>query len=211
MRMKFAWSIPVVMLGLLGWANLSWAQEKKAEPPKKAEEPKKVEPPKKAETPMGKDIVETAKVENLKSFMKALEASGLEKELKGAGPYTVFAPSDEAFKKWADFDNMLKPENKAKLAKILNNHVVKGKHMSADLKKMKEVETMDGKVAIMEKDGAIQFGMAKVTKADVAASNGVIYVIDAVVQPAAGEKPKMEPPKKEEPKKEEPKKPGGGG
>jgi len=192
MRNKWvAWSMPVVIAGLLGWANLSLAQEKKAEPPKK-EEPKKVEPKKeepKKEMPAEKNVLDAAKDAKCAEFCKLVESAGLVEELKGKGPFTVFCPTDEAFNKLgkAKCDELMKPEKKAELKKILLNHVVKGKHLAADVKKMKDAKTESGTVKIEEKDGNWMFGAAKITKTDVNANNGVIHLIDAVVMPAEKE------------------------
>ncbi len=194
----FVWSIPVVMLGLLGWANLSLAQEKggnkQAEPPKKAEPAKPAAP--KAETPKAaeKDIVDTAKAAaDMKTLVTLLDKAGLVEELKGKGPFTVFAPTDEAFKKLgAKVDELQKPEKKAELRTLLQNHIVKGKVMAADLKTKKDIQTLGGAMLKVDAKGAVMIETAKVTKADVAAGNGVIHVIDGVIQ--AGEKPVEKPP-----------------
>jgi len=187
MRRKWSvlWSIPVVV-GLLGWANVALAQEKK-------EEPKKVEPaaqePKKEEA---KNLVATLKAApDAKTFCKLLESADLVKELEGVGPFTVFVPTDAAFDKLgkAELDELQKPEKKAELQKILKNHIVKGKHMAAMVKTMKEVKTETGPVAIKVEGEKVHFGAADIVKTDVSASNGVIHMIDAVVMPAE-EKPK---------------------
>jgi len=132
-----------------------------------------------------KDIVETAVAAgSFKTLAAALEAAGLVETLRGAGPFTVFAPTDEAFAKLpaGTVESLLKPENKAKLVKILTGHVVPMKAMSTDLKDGQSVKTVAGsEVTVSIKDGTVKVGDAKVAKADVAASNGVIHVIDTVI------------------------------
>jgi uncharacterized surface protein with fasciclin (FAS1) repeats len=116
----------------------------------------------------------------------ALKAAGLVETLKGPGPFTVFAPTDEAFAKLpaGTLESLLKPENKAKLAGILTYHVVPGKVMAADVVKLTSAKTVNGQsVKIAVKDGKVTVDGANVVKTDVAASNGVIHVIDAVILP----------------------------
>jgi uncharacterized surface protein with fasciclin (FAS1) repeats len=135
----------------------------------------------------GKDIVTTAvEAGQFKTLAAALQAAGLVDTLKGAGPFTVFAPTDEAFAKLpkGTVEELLKPENKAKLTAILTYHVVPGKVMAADAMKVKEAKTVQGgslKVSTM--GNGVMVDNAHVTKADIAASNGVIHVIDSVVMP----------------------------
>jgi uncharacterized surface protein with fasciclin (FAS1) repeats len=135
----------------------------------------------------GKDIVTTAvEAGQFKTLAAALQAAGLVDTLKGAGPFTVFAPTDEAFAKLpkGTVEDLLKPENKAKLTAILTYHVVPGKVMAADAMKVKEAKTVQGgslKVSTM--GNTVMVDNAHVTKADIAASNGVIHVIDSVVMP----------------------------
>ena len=114
-----------------------------------------------------------------------MKAAGLVETLQGTGPFTVFAPTDEAFAKLpkGTVEDLLKPENKAKLAAILTYHVVAGKVMAADVKTMK-VKTVNGQeLDIKVASGAVTVDNAKVVKTDVVASNGVIHVIDTVVLP----------------------------
>jgi len=116
----------------------------------------------------------------------AVKAAGLVETLKGAGPFTVFAPTDEAFAKLpaGTVETLLKPENKAKLTAILTYHVVPGNVMAKQAKKLKSAKTVNGKeLAIAFKGGALTVDKAKVAKADIACSNGVIHVIDSVVLP----------------------------
>ena len=116
----------------------------------------------------------------------ALKAAGLVETLKGPGPFTVFAPTDEAFAKLpaGTLESLLKPENKSKLAGILTYHVVPGKLMAADVVKLTSEKTVNGQsVKITVDGGKVKVNDANVVKADVAASNGVIHVIDAVLLP----------------------------
>lgn len=138
-----------------------------------------------AATEKGKDIVQTcAEQANLKTFCELLRTAGLESTLKGTGPYTVFAPTDEAFNKVgkATLDEWRKPENKEKLRDILNNHIVSGnKYMASDVMKMKSCRTLGGECTISVKEGKTMFGSATVLKTDLSASNGVIHTIDTVI------------------------------
>jgi uncharacterized surface protein with fasciclin (FAS1) repeats len=133
------------------------------------------------------DVVDTAVAAgNFKTLVAAVQAAGLVDTLKGAGPFTVFAPTDEAFAKLpaGTVDDLLKPENKDKLVAILTYHVVPGKVMSADLagKETKAKTVQGSEVTISGKDGVTVDG-AKVIKADIVTDNGVIHVIDAVILP----------------------------
>jgi uncharacterized surface protein with fasciclin (FAS1) repeats len=134
-----------------------------------------------------KDVVDTAVAAgSFKTLAKALQAADLVETLKGAGPFTVFAPTDEAFAKLpaGTVENLLKPENKAKLKRILTYHVVAGKVMAADAAKLTSAKAVSGDaLTIAAQGGTVMVDKARVVKADVAASNGVIHVIDAVVLP----------------------------
>jgi uncharacterized surface protein with fasciclin (FAS1) repeats len=130
-----------------------------------------------------KDIVDTAVgAGNFKTLATALEAAGLVGTLKGPGPFTVFAPTDEAFAKVpkATLDALLK--DKAALTKVLTYHVVPGKVMAKDVKAGK-VKTVQGGELTVKTEGGVMVDGAKVTATDIAASNGVIHVIDSVVLP----------------------------
>jgi len=119
------------------------------------------------------------------TLVAAVKAAGLVETLQGPGPFTVFAPTDEAFAKLpkGTVEDLLKPENKEKLVAILTYHVVSGKVMAADVKTMK-AKTVNGQsLDVQVADGAVTVDKAKVVKADVLASNGVIHVIDTVVLP----------------------------
>ncbi len=122
---------------------------------------------------------------NAKTLAAAVTAAGLVETLEGAGPFTVFAPTDSAFKAiQKDVDNLLKPANKPKLTKVLTYHVVSGKVMAADLKDGQELTTVEGtKLKVSIKNGKVMVGNAHVTAADVYASNGVIHMIDKVLMP----------------------------
>jgi uncharacterized surface protein with fasciclin (FAS1) repeats len=134
-----------------------------------------------------KDIVDTAVAAgDFNTLVAAVKAAALVETLKAKGPYTVFAPTDAAFAKLPEgtLDSLLKPENKAKLAGILTYHVVAGKVMAADVVKITEAKTVNGKmlkISIM--DGKVMVDGANVAKTDIECSNGVIHVIDAVLLP----------------------------
>ena len=133
-----------------------------------------------------KDIVAVA-VGNgsFNTLVAAVKAAGLVETLQGPGPFTVFAPTDEAFAKLpkGTVEDLLKPENKAKLVAILTYHVVAGKVMAADVKTMK-AKTVNGQsLDVKVTDGGVTVDKAKVVTTDVAASNGVIHVIDTVLLP----------------------------
>jgi len=134
-----------------------------------------------------KDIVDTAVAAgNFKTLVAAVKAAGLVDTLKGPGPFTVFAPTDEAFAKLpaGTVEDLLKPENKQKLVSILTYHVVPAKAMASDVTKMDAAKTVNGKEIKLKVDGGkVMVNDAKVVKADIAASNGVIHVIDTVLLP----------------------------
>lgn len=134
-----------------------------------------------------KDIVDTAVgAGQFKTLAAALTAAGLVDTLKGPGPFTVFAPTDEAFAKLpaGTLESLLKPENKEKLVGILTYHVVPGKVTASDVTKLNEAKTVNGKMLkIAAKDGKVMINSANVAKADVMASNGVIHVVDTVILP----------------------------
>jgi len=137
-----------------------------------------------------KDIVDTAVgAGSFKTLVAAVQAAGLVETLKGAGPFTVFAPTDEAFAKLpaGTVESLLKPENKEKLVAVLTYHVVPGKVMAADVVKLAEAPTVQGsKAKVKVVDGTVMIDNAKVVKTDIETSNGVIHVIDAVILPPAG-------------------------
>jgi len=132
----------------------------------------------------GKDIVDTAAAAgSFTTLATALEAAGLVDTLKGPGPFTVFAPTDEAFAKIpkADLDALI--ADKARLMKVLTYHVVPGKVMAADVIKLKEARTVEGQMVKIDNASGVKVNGANVVKADVQASNGVIHVIDSVILP----------------------------
>ena len=136
---------------------------------------------------MKKDIVDVA-AENgsFTTLVAAVKAAGLVDTLKGDGPFTVFAPTDEAFAALPEgtVEMLLKPENKDKLVAILTYHVVPGKIMAAEVMKLSSAETVQGEtVMVAIDDGNVMINTAKVVIPDVKASNGVIHVIDAVLLP----------------------------
>lgn len=134
------------------------------------------------------DIVDTAvSAGQFNTLVAAVEAAGLVETLKGDGPFTVFAPTDEAFAKLpaGTVENLLKPENKDQLVAVLTYHVVSGKVMSGDIAgKMTEAMTVQGsELTIDAMKGGVTVDEAKVIQADIETSNGVIHVIDTVVLP----------------------------
>jgi uncharacterized surface protein with fasciclin (FAS1) repeats len=139
-----------------------------------------------AQTP-SKDIVDTAvSAGSFNTLAQALQAAGLVDTLKGKGPFTVFAPTDAAFAKLpaGTLETLLKPENKAKLTRILTYHVVPGSVTASDVVKLKSTKAVSGDlISITASGGAVKVNDASVIKTDVRASNGVIHVIDTVILP----------------------------
>ena len=133
------------------------------------------------------DIVDTAvKAGSFNTLVAAVKAAGLVETLKGEGPFTVFVPTDAAFKKLpkGTVEDLLKPENKSKLAAILTYHVVPGKVMSKDIAGKKlEAKTVQGQKVAVDATSGVEIDNAKVIQADIATSNGVIHVIDTVILP----------------------------
>jgi len=134
-----------------------------------------------------KDIVDTAiSAGSFDTLVAAVKAADLVETLKGKGPLTVFAPTDEAFAKLpkGTLEDLLKPENKEKLKAILTYHVVAGNVTAAKVVKMKHAKTVNGEdLDINVNKGKVMIDNANVTKTDIMASNGVIHVIDTVVMP----------------------------
>jgi uncharacterized surface protein with fasciclin (FAS1) repeats len=141
--------------------------------------------PLRADNHGAKDIVDTAVAAgSFKTLASALQAAGLVETLKGKGPFTVFAPTDEAFARIPkpDLDALLK--DKAKLTRVLTYHVVPGQVMAADVVKLKEAKTAEGQSVKIDASAAgVKVDGARVVKTDIAASNGVIHVIDSVILP----------------------------
>ena len=133
------------------------------------------------------DIVDTAVAAgSFTTLAKALTAADLVATLKGPGPFTVFAPTDAAFAKLpaGTLENLLKPENKDKLRRVLTYHVVAGKVRAADVVKLQSAKAVSGDtIGVKVKDGKVSVDAANVTKTDIEASNGVIHVIDTVILP----------------------------
>lgn len=134
-----------------------------------------------------RDIVDTAvSAGSFNTLVAAVKAAGLVGTLKGAGPFTVFAPTDEAFAKLpaGTVEELLKPENKSKLVAILTYHVVKGKVLAKDVLKLHEAKTVNGQNLTVDAEmGAVMVNNAKAVKTDILCTNGVIHVIDTVVLP----------------------------
>lgn len=135
------------------------------------------------------NVLETAQAAgSFSTLTGAIKAAGLEETLAGPGPFTVFAPTDDAFAKLpaGTVDDLLKPENKAKLVAVLTYHVVPGNLPAKDVVAATKLKTVQGRELTIKVDGAnVSVDGAKVVKTDVAASNGVIHVIDSVVLPPA--------------------------
>jgi uncharacterized surface protein with fasciclin (FAS1) repeats len=134
-----------------------------------------------------KDIVDTAiGAGSFQTLVKAVQAAGLVETLRGPGPFTVFAPTDEAFAKLpaGTLQDLLKPENKSKLVAILTYHVVPGRVMAADVVNLKSARTVQGSaIKVNAGNGGVMVDNARVVKTDIATSNGVIHVIDSVILP----------------------------
>ena len=134
-----------------------------------------------------KDIVDTAVgAGSFNTLVAAVKAADLADTLKGEGPFTVFAPTDDAFAKLpaGTLDDLLKPENKDKLKSILTYHVVSGKVMAKDVTTMKEAKTVNGASFMVSMDAdTVMVDNAKVVQADVECSNGIIHIIDSVILP----------------------------
>jgi len=194
-KFRFA-LIPVLLLPACGGSNppadvpeppavVSTEPAPAATPePAAAATPEPTPAPKEVETP---DLVETAvKDGQFTNLVKAIGEAGLTETLKGAGPFTVFAPNDEAFGKLkpAQLEKLLK--DKSKLEKVLKYHVVAGKSASADVSEAKSLKSLEGKdlkIVKNKKDGSVTVGGAKLIKTDIATKNGVIHVIDKVLMP----------------------------
>ena len=131
------------------------------------------------------DIVDTAAGNSdFETLVAAVQAADLVETLKGEGPFTVFAPTDEAFEALGTtVDELLKPENKDKLTAVLTYHVVPGKVMSSDLQDDMQAETVEGASVTIDLDNGPMVGEANITTPDIEASNGVIHVIDKVLVP----------------------------
>jgi len=138
-----------------------------------------------AETAKQDIVTIAAGNEDFSTLVAAVKAAGLVDTLKGDGPFTVFAPTNDAFAKLpaGTVEDLLKPENKDKLTAVLTYHVVAAKVMAADVKTGEVATVQGGKVKIEVKDGTVTVDGAKVVKTDIEATNGVIHVIDTVILP----------------------------
>jgi len=134
-----------------------------------------------------KDIVDTAVAAgNFKTLAAALKAAGLVDTLKGSGPFTVFAPTDEAFAKLpaGTVEGLLRPANKDKLIAVLTYHLVPGRVLARDVVKLHRARTVNGdKLTILTHSGKVKIDNANVIQTDIACTNGVIHVIDSVILP----------------------------
>jgi len=133
-----------------------------------------------------KNIVELAAgTESLSTLVTAVKAAGLVETLSGDGPFTVFAPTNEAFEALpaGTLESLLKPENKDQLIAVLTYHVIAAKVMSSDLKEGQKAKTVQGEEVMISLKGGASVNGAKVAKADINASNGVVHVIDKVILP----------------------------
>lgn len=131
------------------------------------------------------DIVDTAvSAGSFNTLVKAVQAAGLAQTLKGPGPFTVFAPTDEAFAKLPAGSLEALLANPEKLKQVLTYHVVAGKVMASDVVKLKEAKTVQGSAAkVRVSDGNVYIDNARVVKTDIVCDNGVIHVIDTVIMP----------------------------
>lgn len=135
-------------------------------------------------TPSTRNLVDTAAANgSFKTFGKAVERAGMTDTLRGAGPFTIFAPTDAAFDKLpaGKLDNLFKTENKAELVSLLNYHVVNGRKSAADVGKWEQAKMANGQSAQIKLTGTqVSIGGAQVTSADIDSSNGVLHGIDTV-------------------------------
>jgi transforming growth factor-beta-induced protein len=173
----------MMIVGAVGAAvavSATFAMMQGAQPMGKASEKSQAAAP-------ARDIVDTAVAAgSFKTLAAALQAAGLVEALKGPGPFTVFAPTDEAFAKLpaGTVEELLKPENKKKLIAVLTYHVVSGKATADKVTTMKSAGSLNGqRIPLEVRGGKVMAGRANVVQADIAASNGVIHVIDAVILP----------------------------
>jgi transforming growth factor-beta-induced protein len=182
---RFSMFAMLLVVASLVMAACAPAATPTPEPPKP--QPTAMPEPTATPEPMLKDIVDTAVADGrFTTLVAAVQAAGLVDTLKGEGPFTVFAPTDDAFKALpaGTLDELLKPENKQKLTDILLYHVVSGKVMAADAAKLTSAPTVLGKdIAIKADMGNVYINEAKVIIADIETSNGVIHVIDSVLLP----------------------------
>ena len=135
-----------------------------------------------------KDLIDTAtKAGNFETLVSAIEAADLDDKLKGEGPFTVFAPTDDAFAALPEgkVEELLMPENKDKLVELLSYHVVPGKILSSEITEDTEtVENLSGSELSVDLSDGVMINTASVTKTDIEAKNGVIHVVDKVIMPS---------------------------
>ena len=159
---------------LAGVQSLSAGQAAQAQPAAKAAKAK----------PPARDVVDTAVAAgSFTTLVKAVQAAGLVETLKGPGPFTVFAPTDEAFAKIPASDLQALLKDKEKLTAVLTYHVVPGKVLAADVVKLKDAKTVQGSKVTIDTSNGVKVNEARVVKTDILASNGVIHVIDTVILP----------------------------
>lgn len=174
----------VLVLAALGM--VACGGEVAQEPPATADTASASMSPAPAEQPSSNILQTAAAAGSFSTLAAAIKAAGLEETLSGPGPFTVFAPTDEAFAKLpaGTVDSLLKPENKAKLVAVLTYHVVPGTVLAKDVLSSAKLKTVQGQDLSIRIDGSdVSVDGAKVVKTDVMASNGVIHVIDSVVLP----------------------------
>lgn len=190
----FGWALSVALLGGTSGAVVAQSQTNAA-PPNTASTTTAPESTGKPGGMTGKDLtISAAKSANHTTLFRALRVSGLTDQASAKGPYTVFAPTNEAFDKLpaGTLDELLKPAAKAKLVKLLSYHVVKGKLRAADLQDGQKLKTVTGGTLTVNKQGdAVTIvdgagNSATVNQADIEATNGVIHSVDTVLMPAAG-------------------------
>ena len=171
MRAKFHYKFGTVILLLLGLLVSQIGCRGKAEKPSMSQT----------------DVVDTAVAAgDFATLVTAIKAADLVETLKGDGPFTVFAPTDEAFAKLPSgtLDSLLKPENKQKLSSILTYHVVPGNVVASEVVNLSDAKTVNGQLLMIKtSDGVVTVNNAKVIKTDIDCSNGVIHVIDTVLLP----------------------------
>lgn len=181
--------VSAILLSQLAFAAASCAEGATREPPATAEDASGAALPASSaqDSAVSGNIVETASAAgSFSTLVAAIKAAGLEGTLAGQGPFTVFAPTDDAFAKLPSgtVDTLLKPENKAKLASILTYHVVAGSVAAKDVVVATKLKTANGQeLTVATAGGEVRIDDAKVIKTDIAATNGVIHVIDSVVLP----------------------------
>ena len=182
-----------VMLILPGTFLAAQAQEH----PTKTEHPSTTEHPVKE----GNIVAIASNVGEFKTFISAVQTAGLAEKLQGKGPFTIFAPTNDAFAKLPDgmMENLLKPANKARLAGLIANHVVPGKLLTTDMKTMKAANVGGQDLSIQVGDDIVTVNNARVVMGDLVGTNGVMHAIDSVIVPAppvekaASETPKDHP------------------